>query len=140
MQFLILAEPPQQRVIVKTVAGFLNSRGSSLVICVTDDGSVVGLAEDYKTLNKRPDRDGYQQFLLNRLANGIGKVPTSASLSVTFHVFNGREVCLLRVTKANDPVYVTEGGKKKFYVRTQNSTQEFDVEQTATFVRTNWRR
>jgi hypothetical protein len=51
--------------IVKTIAGFLNGKGGFLVIGVNDDGEVLGLETDYKTLGKRPDRDGYQQFLIN---------------------------------------------------------------------------
>jgi hypothetical protein len=39
---------------------------------------------DYKTLSKRPDRDGYQQFLVNLVSSTLGK-ETCASLSIHFH-------------------------------------------------------
>jgi predicted HTH transcriptional regulator len=41
-------------VIVKTIAGFLNGNGGILVIGVNDDGEVLGLEPDYKTLNIAP--------------------------------------------------------------------------------------
>lgn len=62
-----------EQVIVKTIAGFLNAKGGTLVIGVEDDGKVVGLDADYKTLSKRPDRDGYQQFLINLVSSNLGK-------------------------------------------------------------------
>ena len=127
-----------EAVIVKTIAGFLNSRGGSLLIGVADDGQIVGLDEDYKTLSKRPDRDGYQQFLVTLLGNGIGKVPTTASLSISFHAVAGKEVCLVRVAKGAEPVYVTDAGQKRFYVRAQNTTQELDVEQAHVYVKSSW--
>jgi hypothetical protein len=42
------AEKFIERIIVKTVAAFLNTQGGTLVIGVEDDGKVYGLAEDYK--------------------------------------------------------------------------------------------
>jgi predicted HTH transcriptional regulator len=125
-------------VIVKTIAGFLNSKGGALLVGVTDDGDIVGLEQDFATLNKRPDRDGYQQFLTTLLSNGIGKVPTSASLSISFHALASKEVCLVQVTRSSEPVYVSDGGAKRFYVRTQNTTQDLDVEQAAAYAKTAW--
>jgi len=127
-----------ENVIVKTVAGFLNCRGGSLLIGVADDGEVLGLDADYKTLTKLPDSDGYQQFLMTLLSNGVGKVPTSASLSISFHTLAGKEVCLLRVSKSAEPVYVADNGQKRFFVRAQNTTQELDVEQANAYARTTW--
>lgn len=46
--------------IVKTVAGFLNGKGGVLLIGVNDDGDVLGLESDYRTLGKRPDRDAFE--------------------------------------------------------------------------------
>ena len=53
-----------EQVIVKTLAAFLNAKGGILLIGVDDSGGIPGLERDYATLGKRPDRDGYQQFLV----------------------------------------------------------------------------
>jgi hypothetical protein len=77
-------------VIAKTVAGFLNAQGGTLVIGVDDEGKVLGLDADFRTLSKRPDRDGYQQFLVSLLSTAFGK-DVAAGLSISFHPANGGE-------------------------------------------------
>lgn len=42
-----------EHVIVKTVCGFLNAEGGTLLIGVDDDGTVIGLAEDLATLGSK---------------------------------------------------------------------------------------
>lgn len=54
------------------VAGFIKGKGVVLLIRV-NDGDVPGLEPDYRTLGKRPDRDGYQQFLVILISNTLGK-------------------------------------------------------------------
>ncbi len=49
-----------EKVVVKTLAGFLNAEGGTLLIGVDDAGAVIGLAGDYEALRKR-DRDGFEQ-------------------------------------------------------------------------------
>ncbi len=44
-----------EQVIVKTVAGFLNTEGGTLLIGVDDGGIIVGLQHDYQTLGKKAE-------------------------------------------------------------------------------------
>ena len=37
-----------ERTIVKTIAGFMNAHGGTLLIGVDDDGKAIGLEKDYK--------------------------------------------------------------------------------------------
>ena len=46
-----------ESVIIKTLAGFMNTQGGSILIGVADDGSIVGLEADYATLSRK-DSDG----------------------------------------------------------------------------------
>jgi len=48
-----------ERVVAKTVAGFLNGHGGRLLLGVDDAGGIAGLAADYATLTRR-DRDGFE--------------------------------------------------------------------------------
>jgi len=50
--------PYIERVIVKTIAAFLNSDGGTLVIGFEDNGNVYGLAEGYKLCGNK-GRDGF---------------------------------------------------------------------------------
>lgn len=126
-----------EAVIVKTVAGFLNGNGGHLVIGVSDSGEVLGLDADYGTLSKRPDRDGYQQFLINLISSTLGK-GACAGLSVSFQPVKGKEVCLVRVEAGASPAYVEEGQQTRFYLRTGNTTQELGTRDSVEYVRTRW--
>jgi hypothetical protein len=54
-----------ESVIVKSVGGLLNAKGGTLLIGVDDKGVAIGLKKDYGTLSSRPNRDGYEQTLVN---------------------------------------------------------------------------
>jgi hypothetical protein len=61
-----------EALVVKTIAGFLNADGGTLIIGVDDNGLPTGLSRDLSTLTKRPTLDGYQQTVLGLLNNGLG--------------------------------------------------------------------
>ncbi len=48
-----------EKAIAKTIASFMNGEGGVLFIGVDDQGSILGLGEDYKTLKKQ-DSDGFE--------------------------------------------------------------------------------
>ena len=60
-----------EAVIMKTLAGFMNTQGGSLLIGVADDGSIVGLENDFQTLGRK-DSDGYTQALMSTVADKLG--------------------------------------------------------------------
>ncbi|MEZ4273640.1 MAG: putative DNA binding domain-containing protein [Myxococcota bacterium] len=126
-----------ETVIAKTVAGFLNAKGGTLLIGVDDDGNVLGLEPDYKTLSKRPDKDGYEQFLVNLLSSSLGKA-AAANVSPSFHAVDGKEICLVDVEPSPSPVYLKDGANSRFYVRTGNATQEFGTKETVEYVGSHW--
>jgi predicted HTH transcriptional regulator len=65
-----------EKMVVKTVAGFLNSyRGGNLIIGLNDQGQVLGLEPDFSTLRTRPNRDGFEQALRNVLITAFGEGP-----------------------------------------------------------------
>jgi len=59
-------------VTAKTVAGFLNSQGGTLIVGVDDDGHALGVDEDLATM-KAPDHDRYQLWLTDSLQRTLGK-------------------------------------------------------------------
>ena len=68
-------DPALELAVVKTIAGFMNANGGTLLIGVSDSGSAVGLADDLKLVPKR-DRDGYVLWLTRLLMDCIGKAAT----------------------------------------------------------------
>jgi predicted HTH transcriptional regulator len=124
----------------RTLAAFLNSRGGVLVIGVDDRGKVVGLGHDYKTLGNRPNRDGYQQFLVNLISSAMGK-PVFQNLTMSFEEANGGDVCLVAAKPSLTPVYVREkeGSQTMFYVRTGNATQTLGIKEAMQYIKEHWK-
>ena len=126
-----------ESVIVKAVGGLLNSKGGTLLIDVDDKRCAIGLKKDYGTLTNRPNRDGYEQLLMNILSRSFGR-DVAASLSISFHEVGGEDVCALQIPKSSSPVYVTDGGRSKLFVRTGNITQELNTKESVEYVKRHW--
>jgi hypothetical protein len=125
-----------EAVIVKTLAGFMNAQGGSLLIGVADDGSMVGLDNDYQTL-QRKDSDGYTQALMSTGADRLGP-PACRLLRILFHRQDGKEVCRIIVLRSPVPVYAKEDKQSKFYIRTASGTREMDLQEAVGFIKTKW--
>jgi hypothetical protein len=118
-------DPAIEWSVVKTIAGFMNGHGGTLVVGVDDDGQPVGLEEDYPFL-KKADRDGWELWLTDLLANTLGKV-AAAEVEIGFAELGGRDIARLDIGPAVRPVFATptKGEKREqFLVRINNSTQE----------------
>ncbi|MGI9666136.1 MAG: RNA-binding domain-containing protein [Acidimicrobiia bacterium] len=127
-------------VIAKTIAGFLNAEGGTLVIGVDDDGKALGLDNDL-ALMKAPDNDRYELWLIDHLQKTIGK-PALAFVSVHFDKYAGEDVVLVDAAPSDFPVYLDEkkGGRTAdFYVRMGNSTRRLLTDEFADYQRSRWK-
>jgi hypothetical protein len=124
-------------VIAKTIAGFLNAAGGILIIGVADDGTVLGLESEYNTLTARPNRDGYEQFLVGLVSKKLGKVAATA-VKLEFSIADGKEVCIMRCEPSQRPVY--SGDDARFYVRLGNTTQELNPREAEDYIARHWNR
>ncbi len=127
-----------EAVVLKTLAGYMNSNGGTLLIGVADDGSVVGLHHDYQTL-KKPDRDGFEQALMTAIATKLGGDACQA-VQIIFHTLENQEVCRVIVARMERPVYVKEGESPKLYVRTGVLTRELNVQEAVAYTSSRWPR
>ena len=125
-----------EQVIVKTVAGFLNADGGKLIVGVADDGNILGLDRDYRTLNKK-DRDGYELFLRQLIANAVGK-EHSPYIYFTFHEVDDQDICLVATEPCHEPVYVKNGNDMTFYVRMGNATQQLNTSEAVNYISNHW--
>lgn len=129
-------DPEMEKAIQKTVAGFLNREGGTLLIGVADDGSVVGLEPDFQTFKKK-NRDGFELFLTDLLLGGYDR-DLAPCIRVTFHPLDGKEVCRVSVTKSPRPVYLKEGNDEVLYVRMGNSTRRLSLREALEYAKTRW--
>ena len=112
-----------EHIIVKTISGFLNSNGGILLIGISDDGKILGLKKDYKTLKKK-DRDGFSLKLVEVITNYI-KEKFCTFWKTKFIKFEDKEICMIIVNKSPEPCYTRSFDKKSeiFYLRVESSTR-----------------
>ena len=126
-----------ERMVMKTIVAFLNAKGGTLLIGVSDGGEVVGLGDDYKTLPKK-NRDGFENHLSMLIKTTIG-LPFAKYISVKFEKINSLEVCLVSVGESHRPAYLHNSDQKEdFFVRMGNSTQPFSMSETEEYIKTRW--
>jgi ATP-dependent Lon protease len=124
--------------VVKTVTGFLNAHGGTLLIGVADNGTPCGLQDDYIAAGNK-GRDGYENFLTTLLDRRVGRAAV-ANVSIIFESLEGSDICRLDVKPSNDPVFVTnDKGDADLYVRLNNSTRPLNTADALKYVRQHWR-
>lgn len=123
-------------VVMKSLAGFLNGRGGTLLIGVADDGQIIGLEQEYLLLRK-PNRDGFEQALITALAHHLGGdlVPY---VHIVFHRHHGKEICRVIVEPAPRPVYLEHAGQPKLYLRSGAITRELNVKEAIAYQGLRW--
>lgn len=133
-------DPRIELVIASTVAGFLNARGGTLLIGVTDDGTVVGLDNDFQFMKQR-NRDHYELWLRDLLTVTLG-APAAASVTVDFETIDEMDVCLVRVPPGDRPVFVRAPKQRAtvFPVRIGNSTRDLATHEVIEYAVGRWRR
>jgi uncharacterized protein with ParB-like and HNH nuclease domain len=128
-----------EQVILKTIAAFGNSEGGKLLIGVNDDKQIIGLDFDYNTLNPG-NKDKFELHLRNLVNNEFGKEFAATNLKVRFPIIEEKEICEIDIKPINNPLYCEVPDKngvktKKFYIRSGNSSQELDIQETAAYIK-----
>lgn len=121
-----------EKVFLKTVAGFLNAEGGTLLIGVDDEGNILGLEKDYVTLKKK-NRDGFELKLMQLTSTHIG-TEFCALIRISFYKIEGEDICSVHVVSSEVPVYVNVNGSTLFYLRTGNSTNQLTVQEAINYV------
>lgn len=127
-----------EEVVIKTLAGFANRVGGTLLIGVADDGTIRGLERDYACLGGNGDR--MQLHLTNLVTNHFGQAYRAARIRIGFPEHEGTQVCRIDIDRSPSPVFVTtkdarDTPAERFFVRSGNSTQELSPSQTAAYIR-----
>lgn len=128
-----------EKVVVKTVAAFMNSEaGGSLLIGVEDGGAVLGLEHDFKTLGKRQDRDGYENFLTTLLLGNYGK-DSSPLIQISFHQVHGKDICRIVAKPSPKPVFVKDDKGEHLFIRAGNSTRLLSTKEAIEYCKIRWK-
>ncbi len=118
-----------ETMVVKTIAGFLNTSGGTLIVGVRDDGSPVGIEQDNFS-----NEDKMSLHLVNLINSRMGP-HVMTNMHVHFEDYEERRVMVVRCKQASAAVYTLDGNAEKFYIRTGPSTVELQPSQIQAYIR-----
>jgi Putative DNA-binding domain/PLD-like domain len=124
------------RVVAKTMSGFLNASGGTLLLGIADDGAPLGLAADMELTSSR-SADGLERAVRTAIANYLG-VEVSPHINLEFIELDGYVIARLRCAKYHEPVFLRDGDKQLFYVRDGNQTKPLDVASAHAYISGHW--
>ena len=114
---------------LKTIAGFLNSHGGTLIIGVADDGDAIGIETD-----GFPSEDKMNLHLVNLIRTRIGP-QYGLYIDPVFEEYDGQRVLRVDCSPSKSAVFVKDDNIERFYIRTGASTAELTASQTQDFIR-----
>ena len=120
--------------IIKSIAGFLNSDGGSLIIGVSDDGNAYGLDADLQ-FTQRKDLDGLELELTQLLMNVFSKETVATKIRASFPQFQQKAIIRIDVKPSNSPIFAkTSKEQEAFYVRIGNLTQLMSTQSAISYI------
>jgi len=126
-----------EKIIVKAVAGFMNSESGTLLIGVMDDGQLFGIESDLKSL-KKGNKDGFQQAIISLISDYLGTEFTKYT-HIDFEEKEEKNVCKIKIERAPQPVFFKgSDGLKEFYIRAGNTTRLLDSRETHEYIQMQW--
>lgn len=103
---------------LKTIAGFLNAKGGTLLIGVSDNGEVLGLDADGFV-----NEDKMGLHLVNLIKDRIGDV-FLPYIHPHFEDQDGGRILTIRCERGPKAAFVKDGAQQRFFVRGGNATTE----------------
>ena len=125
--------------VIKSIVGFMNANGGTLVIGVSDVHEVIGMDLDYKS-NWKGNKDGFSMDFRNSLEEAITLINYNKYIDLGFASIDGKEICIVKVEKGLEPIFLKKEGKKFLYIRLDNKTEPLDdPEEVNKYIEDNWK-
>lgn len=122
--------------VMKNLVAFMNTSGGVLLIGVSDEGEALGLERDFSALPKK-NVDGFENAF-NMAFNSMIGAEFRQYVGLAFDEIDDKTICVLSVSPASAPAYLTFKGKEEFYIRTGNSSQPLSVSKATKYVQTRF--
>ncbi len=122
-------DPRMELSVLKTLAGFLNTNGGTLIIGVYDDGSPVGIEVD-----GFQNEDKMHLHLINIVKARLG-IHAMTNIHANFDDNDSCRVMVIKCGKSIMPVFTRDGDIERFYIRTGPSTTELSASQTQEYIK-----
>jgi len=127
--------------IARQVAAFMNASGGTLLVGVTDDGFVSGIAPDFEFI-KPSNSDGWVRFIGGLLDNRLGATASTRCRIRTVTV-DKKEIGIVEINRGQSPTWFIERSKdgrkeERFYVRGSSRRTELTSSETHEYIREHW--
>lgn len=116
---------------LKAVVAFLNSDGGALLLGVDDNGRICGLEKD-----AFENKDRCLLHVKNLVNQHIG-AEFSGFLNITLLAHEDRDVVMIEIQSAGQPVFLKIGKNEEFYIRSGPSSVKLSPSQMISYVLQN---
>jgi len=121
--------PAVERASLKTIAAFLNTTGGTLLIGVSDDGSIQGIESD-----KFVNEDKFLLHLWTLIRTCLGR-DVSTYIHTTLEKMDDGTVCMVQCRQSNRPVFLRQPGfEEAFYIRVGPSSNAMDISEALKYI------
>ena len=107
-----------------TISALANKEGGQLFIGVDDNGDILGLNSDYELL-KNPSDDKFQRIIWQSIKNYLGNMTFVSKLDMTLTEKNSKKICVIKIPKSNEPIFVNDDDGQESYVRVGTRSEKF---------------
>lgn len=118
-----------EHAVLKTICGFLNSEGGTLIIGVADDGKALGLGHD-----QFPNEDKMDLHLGNLVKAKMGS-ETMLHVKPRFEDYKGQRAYLVECKPSGKPVYLKNGADEEFFIRAGGSSAKLTPSQMIDYIK-----
>ena len=122
-------DPRMETAVLKTLAGFLNTHGGTLIVGVRDDRTPIGI---------EADRFASEDKMLLHLTNLVNRCMGEGTwiwIRAEFEDHDDVRVLVIRCEKSSVPVYSKEENDENFYIRTGPSTVALPISQLSEYIK-----
>ena len=121
-------DPKMEMAVLKTIAGFLNTNGGTLIIGVADDGYPIGIGRD-----GFPNEDKVSLHLVNLVNSRIGP-QAMIGIHPHFEDYRNDRVMVIQCNRSQTPLFVIDGNNERFFIRTGPATVELSPSRTQEYI------
>ena len=121
--------------VLKTLVAFFKFQGGTLVVGVEDNGDLYGLEKDFAITHGSKDK--FANLLTTLITDKIGAEFTPY-IKIRFEALDGKEVCVLDVEQASEPVYFAGEKGAEFYIRLGPTSRLLDPQETVAYINNKW--
>jgi hypothetical protein len=125
--------------VLRAIAGFANANGGTLLIGVDNDGTPVGVNDDYQFVS-RGNRDGFELLLRSLVHDRISKLAATV-FDIRFDNFDDKDICRIDVRPSPSPLFCRSTKNPDlldFWVRLGGSTRPLTGPDLLAYQRERW--